>query len=250
MRHNFSGDRLPDLSELKMLYLFLLIATLFLVGCGESLPQNVEVSAAPIPTPTLTEFEKAKKAKEIEKSKEETKKSIAEESIFYGLSKLSEKILSGNDLEIRLWRFSAFGDRDLVFILTKTNQIWSARLIQRTIAQKIVYSNISNKRRFAKYSQGKLENPKSGWDSFWQKLTDTEILILPDGSEVGIEPFPDAGAFAIETKVDNKYRTYRYIDPDVFEEIREARQVVKIIYLISEEFNLLDEFESNNFMLP
>jgi hypothetical protein len=229
--------------------LFLTFMIFFLLCCNGNLPQNVEVSTSPVPTPTLTKFEKAKKAKQIEKNKEEAKKFIGEESSFYGLSKLSEKHFPNSDLEIRLWRFAAFGDRNLVFVLTRTNEVWSAKIVQRMIDQKIVLSNTSNKLQYAKYFQRKLENPKADWENFWQKLVDEKILTLPDGIEVGIEPFPDSWEFVVETKVDNNYRNYSYLSPEVFEEIKEAQQMVKIINLVSDEFNLYD-FDSNNFMLP
>lgn len=233
----------------KMLKLsILLIPIFFLVSCYE-MPQDIEVSTKPLPTPTLTDSEKAKKTQQIEKVKADVKEFIAEESPFYGLSKLGEKNLSDKDLEIRLWRFSAFGDRHLVFVLTRTNEVWSAKIVQRTIDQKIIVSNISNKVKFAKFSQRKLGTPKSGWDSLWQKLIDDKILTLPDGGEVGNEPFPDGWAFVVETKVEDQYRSYNYIGPEEFPDIREAQQMVKIIRIISEEFDL-DDFDSNNFMLP
>lgn len=226
----------------------LLVLIFFLASCYE-MPQDIEVSTKPIPTPTLTEFERIKREKYVEQVKKDVEESIKEESTFYGLSKLSEKNFANEDLEIRLWRFSAFGDRDLVFVLTRIKEIWSAKIVQRMIDQKIILSNISNKIRYAKFFERKLENPKSGWDSLLQKLIKEDILTLPDGSEVNVEPMPDGWSFTVETKVENKYRAYSYNGPEVFEEIIEAQQMVKIISIISEEFNL-DDFDSNNFMLP
>ena len=212
------------------------------------MPQNIEVSTKPLPTPTLTEFERIKKDKYIEQIKKDTEKSIKEESKLFGLLNLQKEEFLFKDIEIRLWRFSAFGERDVVFILSKKKEVWSAKMSQRMIDQKNIASNIPNKIRFAKYFRRKLEIPKSGWDRLLQKLLDAEILTLPDGSEVNVLPVPDGWGFVVETKVENKYRAYNYNGPEVYEDIPEAQQMVKII-IISEEFNLVD-IDSNNFMLP
>lgn len=58
---------------------FLIITVFFLASCYE-LPQNIEVSTKPIPTPTLTEFERIKKDKHIEQVKKDVEESIKEES--------------------------------------------------------------------------------------------------------------------------------------------------------------------------
>ncbi len=229
--------------------LFLPFVFFFLVCCDGSLPQNVEVSTSPISTPTLTEFERIKKDKYLEEVKKDTEKSIKEESKLFSLSNLHKEEFLFKDIEMRLWKFSAFGERDVVFILSKKKEVWSAKIVQRIIDQKNIDSNIPNKIRSAKYFQTKLENPKSGWDRLLQKLIDSKILILPDGSEVDVDPVPDGWSFVIETKVNNNYRVYTYFGPEVFEEIKEAKQMVKIISIISEEFKL-DDFDSNNFMLP
>lgn len=220
---------------------------ILLISCNQNISQNANVSPMPIVSPTLTQFEEVEKTKRIEKDKQDLKRWIGEDSKHYNISKLADKNLSKTDLEIRVWRFSAFGDKDLIFVLERTDEHWSAGLIQRTIAKKHILNRVSNPPK--KYSKKQLENPKSGWEEFWRKLNDNKILTLPNGSEVGNEVFPDGWAFAVEAKVENNYRVYIYYGHEEFKEIREAQQLTKIINIISEEFNLND-FDQNNFMQP
>jgi hypothetical protein len=219
---------------------FLVFVT-FLISCSQNVQQDAEFSPIPIPQPTLTERE----AKYIQEQKERLPKEIKIESKQFGMAGLEKENLPNDNLEIRLWRFSAFSDRDLVFILRQINNVWSANLAERRIAKK----DIPKKNPPVKFFRKKLGQPKSGWESLWQKLIESEILTLPHGLEVDVIPFDDCWIFTVETKFENKYRVYDYFGPEVFEDIREARQMTKIIDTISEEFSLND-FHSDNFMKP
>jgi hypothetical protein len=222
-----------------------------LTSCVQNFPPNVEVITTTRPTPVLSEFERAEKAKQAEKEKNELKKFIGEESKFYSLTNLDNENLSDKDIVMRLWRFSTFGDKHLVFVLTKINEVWAAKLIQRKISSKYIFSDMPRKNllKYAKYSQVKLDVPKSGWQNLWQNLNKADILTLPNGNEVGIEVFPDSSECVIETKVDNNYRVINYYDSELFEDIPQAQKMVKIINIVSEEFNLSD-FEQQNFLQP
>ncbi|CAN5323010.1 hypothetical protein BH10ACI1_BH10ACI1_00480 [soil metagenome] len=158
-----------------------------------------------------------------------------------GLLTLENRDLPNEDLEIRVWRFSAFGDKDLIFVLERIKGNWSANLLERTIAKK----DISKNNPSVKSSRRNLGQPKAGWETFWQRLVDVEILTLPDGDEVGNEVCIDCWNFVVETKVAGNYRVYDYHVPE-FSQSREAQQMVKIINIISDEFNL-DVFDHKNF---
>lgn len=222
------------------LSIFLVFVT-FLFSCAQNVPQNAEFSPTPIPQPTINEG----LAKFIQEQKERLPKEIKTESKQFGIAELEKENLPNDDMEIRLWRFSAFSDRDLVFVLKRINNAWSANLVERSIAEK----DIPKKNPPVKFLKRNLGAPQSGWESLWQKLIENEILTLPHGLDVGVEPPTDSWVFAVETKFENKYRVYDYFCPEAFENVREARQMTKIINTISEEFGLND-FDSDNFMKP
>lgn len=230
-----------------MKYLTALCSIFLLISCNQDISQNNNVSPTPIYKTELTETEKAEKLKRVEKDKQDLEKFINEEAKYYELSSLANKDLPKMDLEIRIWRFAAFGEKHLAFVLKKSDGNWSAKLVQRTIAKKDL--NKGSKPPM-KYSRRKLNNPKSGWENLWQKLTNNEILTLPTGSEIssGLSKYClDCWEYVVETKVENNYRVYNYFAPEDSKEIREAQQMVKIINIISEEFNLTD-FDPNNFI--
>ncbi len=217
---------------------------IFLISCSQNVSENSNISPTPVFKPTITDLERANRTESLGKDKQELEKFIKDEARHFGFPVLANKNLDKGDLEVRVWRFAAFGDKNLIFILKRTNENWSANLLQKTIAKKDIAKNNPPE----KYSTKQFKEPKSGWKNLWQKLTDAEILTLPTGSEVGNEPSPDSWAFIVETKVEGNYRVYEYQSPE-HNETNEAQQMTKIISIISEEFNL-DDFNENNFQQP
>ncbi len=142
-----------------------------------------------------------------------------------GLSKLRETILPENDLEIRIWvGFGKFGNDAL--IIKRSSGNWSAM----SLKQMICYGE----------NRGKinLSNPKSGWDTTWQKLADSGILTLPDSSKLKSRNYViDGKSYVVETNFDYLYRTYEYSQPDE-QKGNEAKQMVKIGQIIADEFGL------------
>jgi hypothetical protein len=83
-----------------------------------------------------------------------------------------------------------------------------------------------------------LKNPKSGWEALWQKLVEAGILTLPDSSELEYKnDVTDGKSYVVETNVENVYRTYEYGNPN-YEELKEAKQIIKIGQIIADEFDL------------
>lgn len=203
-------------------------------ACAQNISQNEQTSSTPFPQPTLSDFAKAEEAKRIERNKRELKAGMKKDSKQFGLSILEDQNLSNEDLEIRVWKFTAFGERNLVVILEKVKEKWSATQVEGIIAKKDIHKT----KPPIKFSRKNLGKPKASWETLWQKLVDAEILTLPDGDEVGNEVCDDCWACVIETKVEGNYRVYDYHAPETSKENREARQIVKIINLISDEFSL------------
>lgn len=229
---------------MKLIIVFLFVG--FSLSCAEQ--RNPHEEANLILANLRAKDAEAEKAELKRKAKEsviELKKTSASRAKEFKLSDLQSRNLQNDDLEIRIIRLAAFNDRNIVFQLNKSNGKWSAKLIEKLIAKK----DLAKKTASYKLSQRQLTEPKSGWETFYQKLISEELLTLPDGNEVGNEACPDCPVYIVETKNNNNYRVYGYHAPEYFKNIREAQQLVKVINTISDEFDLR-VFDKNNFQLP
>ncbi len=140
------------------------------------------------------------------------------------LQELRKTNLSKNDLEIRIWRgFGLSNLEGIVIIRTKGN--WSAIHIKGDSYIEIKNTTVT-----------KLRVPKSGWDSFWNKINETGILTLPDASQINCDASGfDGTSYVVEANHLKKYRTYRYYMSSL--KCDEAKQLEKIGEIIAEEFD-------------
>jgi hypothetical protein len=82
-----------------------------------------------------------------------------------------------------------------------------------------------------------LDPPKSGWEAAWKRLTDANILTLPDGPVNCKREVLDGGGYVVETNLNRRYRTYWYGNPSLAN-CNEAKQIVMIERILSEEFQI------------
>ncbi|MGI8554788.1 MAG: hypothetical protein ACR2LT_00295 [Pyrinomonadaceae bacterium] len=83
-----------------------------------------------------------------------------------------------------------------------------------------------------------MQTPKSGWENFWERITDEGVLTLPDSSELKDEKLIEDGtSFVVETNFGGNCRTYHYNNPD-YQNFKEAKQMSKIGNIIAEGFDL------------
>lgn len=134
--------------------------------------------------------------------------------------------LGERDVEVRFW-FDASPDTINGFVIRRYGDRWSAiRLYQK---------------RRAWPSPVNLENlgtPKSGWDALWKRLKDAGVLVLPDSDETScLKGGLDGIGYVFEVVAEQKYRTYRYHNPQ-FGECEEANRVIAIVDLMIDEFNI------------
>jgi hypothetical protein len=225
-------------------------AALILVVLMSSCSQIETVNTNTFPTPT--DFELAERKlnqiqsdkddfgklppEQIEKNNQELKAALAKLAKLNKLSILEKTVIPNDDLEVRIWRHSGWWEMWLL-VLKRSNGKWSADF------QEQIFDEESNK--IKKTSKRKIGEVKLGWENVWKRLTDEGLLTLPSGFEnKGWIPCPDCGSVRIETKVGESYRFYSYVEPVLDSDVRETRQVAKIINIIAEEFNI-KEFETS-----
>ncbi|MGH9904401.1 MAG: hypothetical protein ACRD8U_02325 [Pyrinomonadaceae bacterium] len=156
-------------------------------------------------------------------------KSINELTKEADLPSLRTVVLLNDDLEIRVWIGFGLQGVDGLVLRRSSNQ-WSG-IHLHGMAERPPFPN----------SQQKLEAPKSGWETVWQRLTDAGILTLPDAASLLCDPGgKDGTSYVVEINMNRMYRTYMYHDPD-YANCNEAKQMMRIGEIIDEEFGL-EEF--------
>jgi hypothetical protein len=153
-------------------------------------------------------------------------KSINERTKEANLASLRTVLLPDDDLEVRVWAgFGVVGVDG--FILRRYSNQWSA-IYLHGMAERPPFPN----------STTALGAPKSGWEPTWQSLMGAGIVTLPDASALGCDTYlKDGTGYVVELNMNKTYRTYNYPDPN-YAKCDEAKQMVKIIEIIADEFGL------------
>jgi hypothetical protein len=142
------------------------------------------------------------------------------------LPSLRAIFLPNDDVEARLWLMvGSFGTDGIV--LRRTQGAWSGTYIH----------GFSKQPNFKQY-QEQMRSPRSGWDTAWQRLVDAGLLTIVDASQVRCNnPGKDGTIYVGETNMNGAYRTFMYDNPEN-SECKEAKQMLRLIKIIDEEFGL------------
>ncbi len=153
-------------------------------------------------------------------------KEINKRSKLAGLPRLDSAALAADDIEVRVG--IGFGLLPLEgFVFRRKAGSWSGLNLLPV-----------GRRTFRRDYQRRLVTPRSGWDSFWSRLTREGILTLPDSSQLQNEAVVfDGEHFVVEFKTSGSYRTYRYSNPDR-QKGPEAQTMIRIVETIFAEFNM------------
>lgn len=82
--------------------------------------------------------------------------------------------------------------------------------------------------------------PKSGWTSFWHKMTALELLTLADASTLkGESVVPDGFSYVVEVAGNGRYRTYHYGNP-LYQPWPQARKMLRIEQTLRREIPFLE----------
>ena len=151
---------------------------------------------------------------------------INERAKIANLKTLRKDALPENDIEVRVWH--GFGLTALEgFSLKRAAGNWSA-----------IHLDGIHSRLPRSESQKMSQEPKSGWELCWRRLEEAGILTLPDASEIGCSAMINDGmSYVVEFNNQGIYRTYLYDNPS-YSKCKEAKQMIKIGNIISEEFGV------------
>jgi hypothetical protein len=137
------------------------------------------------------------------------------------LPQLRKASLNPDDVEIRIWRGFGLSNLEAV-ILKRRSGKWSASHLKADS-----YKNVQIE---------ELNEPKSGWDSFWKQMNNRKLFELPDASEIGCDvSIIDGISYVVEINQNRTYRTYRYESETG--KCQEEKQMDKIGEIIGLEFD-------------
>lgn len=157
-----------------------------------------------------------------------------------------DSLQNGSDsLQIRIWYDYSTDRTRKLFVINKTNSIWTASLYTMTVIDRIG-TDLKELNSPEKIRLEKTENlqPKNGWDRFINKILSLQIISLPDmysipGMKVGME---DGVTYSIEVAMRHKYRFYSYSNPDEIKgKYWQAKNMVDIIDLLETELEVRKE---------
>jgi hypothetical protein len=158
---------------------------------------------------------------------------MAEKSL--GLSPLT----NGYDqLEIRVWNERDTDYKGKLFVLQNKDDKWSASLYR----YRYYFGDGFGQLDSIVGERKNLKAPKSGWDTFAQKLFALDVLTLPDYERIPSYTLnTDEVGVGAEIGLKNVYRSYTYPTPETrVKEFSEAKKMVDILNLIAKEFKLSD----------
>jgi hypothetical protein len=135
------------------------------------------------------------------------------------LEELRKINLATNDLEIRVWRLKEG------IVIRRLGENWSAILIEYDEFSEPQKTNVTT-----------LNQPKSGWNVFWNCINELGILTIPEPSDSGNDCSGiDGVSYVIEVNHGKRYRTY--FANISYSHCEIAKTVERIGEIIAEEFD-------------
>jgi hypothetical protein len=143
-----------------------------------------------------------------------------------GISDLRKTVLPDQDLEMRFW----YDHFEVIqgLIIRRSSGNWSATYLRQ------------KSHRDPTFTSKNLGPPKAGWEDVWTRLLRAGILTLQDQSQTNCKSEAlDGIGYIVETNANQKYRTFRYGNPQLVN-CDEARRVQSIETILAEAFGLAD----------
>jgi hypothetical protein len=142
-----------------------------------------------------------------------------------------------NGTQIRIYKFSAWGNNEQMIIISENNSNWSAILVKFSI-----YFNANEDSVGIVIETMVKKEPHSAWGKVIDSLNNLDIFSLPDSDSIrGYDMPNDGGAVEVEYATGNKYRDYEYYAPNAnYLTIAEAKKMIHIMNLMEHEFGFKD----------
>jgi hypothetical protein len=148
-----------------------------------------------------------------------------------------------DSLQIRLWNIAGLFPNNELYLITKTNSIWSGTYYDLQADKNYITGSGSGELLKGplplEIHKSKSIKPKLGWAKFIDSLISLNIMTLPDMSEVPnmkVE-WTHSSNIIIEVSTKDNYRFYRYSSPNQFAaRFWQARKVLGIESLFYTEF--------------
>lgn len=140
-----------------------------------------------------------------------------------------------DSLQIRIWLKYTSDLKQKSIIIKNKKGTWSAYYYE---FKPKYYFGTDSLLYFEKHISEKY--PKISWHDFMDKLYRYKISTLPDFTKVKGYYYPAThnDVVAIEVSTVNEYRLYNYPSPALMTEFSEAKNVEKILNLITQEFDI------------
>lgn len=134
------------------------------------------------------------------------------------LPELRKSQVSPGDLEVRVWRGSSFSGLEGV-VMKRSNSTWFGLHLRATDYTEPQAVKVE-----------KLTAPKSGWQQFWQNLSDKNILTIQQSADNEcVTSFVDGTGYVVEINQDNNYRYYYYPEKGKCREAKETKELGETI---------------------
>lgn len=111
---------------------------------------------------------------------------------------LRETPLRKGDFEVRIWRGFGLSDLEGVSLRFRYDK-WEASHIIGNDYVDITSASVTD-----------LLTPRSGWDAFWTRLNELDLLTLPNTQDEDCYGMIDGTSYVVEINKDGIYRTYMY----------------------------------------
>lgn len=181
-------------------------------------PANADAGKQPVQVPSLEIPNASWERVFFEELEKHTSKA--------GLADLRKTVLPDQDLEMRFW-YDHFEVIDGL-IIRRSGGNWSAIYLKQ------------KSHRDPTFESKDPGPPKTGWEDVWSRLVSAGILTLPDQSQTNCKSEAlDGIGYVVETNASQKYRTFRYGNPQLLN-CDEARRVLAIETILGEAFGVAD----------
>ena len=195
----------------------LFLLCVLLAGCVASKHKQESTAIVTSPTKSISQS-----TFPDEKDWEHYFKLIKKYTDLAGIYELRKTTLPVSDFEVRVWYSGSFEPMECV-IIRKKDDAWEA-----------VHLKGNKESKPTQVTKTKLSQPSVGWEVFWERLGQQDILQLP--GSVGM-PLNDGSGYLVEVRAKGIYKPSVFLNPQFFAQ-KGAKEILEISNILAREFHL------------